>query len=84
MRPASTCRVARALAALPLIEAGFAEGRVSYSKVRALTRIAEPDSEESLLELALELTASQVERTVRQWRRADQADAGDAAARDRQ
>ena len=64
-------RVARALTSLPLIERAFAEGRLSYSKVRALTRIAEPDSEASLLEVALELTASQVERTVRQWRRAD-------------
>jgi hypothetical protein len=64
-------RVARALRSLPRIETAFAGGRLSYSKVRALTRIAEPDSEASLLELAVELTASQVERTVRQWRRAD-------------
>lgn len=70
-------RVARALRSLPLIEAAFAEGRLSFSKVRALTRIAEPDTEESLLDLALELTASQVERTVRQWRRADHADDGE-------
>src|SRR3712207_2940477 len=61
-------RVARALGTLPSIESAFAEGQLSYSKVRALTRIAEPDSEAALLELALELTASQVERTVRQWR----------------
>ena len=39
-------RVARALQSLPLTEAAFAEGRLSYSKVRAMTRIAEPDSEE--------------------------------------
>src|SRR5437763_3882173 len=38
-------RVARALQRLPLIEAAFGEGRVSYAKVRALTRIAEPDCE---------------------------------------
>jgi hypothetical protein len=68
-------RVARSLQSLPLIEAAFASGRLSYSKVRALTRIAEPDSEASLLEVALELTASQLERTVRQWRRADARDA---------
>src|SRR4051812_25790092 len=64
-------RVARALRGLPRIEAAFAAGRLSYSKVRALTRIAEPDSEASLLDLVLQLTASQTERTVRQWRRAD-------------
>src|SRR4051794_31918392 len=70
-------RVARALASLPSIERAFAEGRLSYSKVRALTRIAEPDTDASLLELALELTASQVERTVRQWRRADRVNGGE-------
>ncbi len=67
-------RVARALADLPLLSAAFAEGRLSYSKVRALTRIAEPDTEASLLELAIELTASQTERVVRSWRRADAVD----------
>ena len=70
-------RVARSLESLPLITAAFAEGRLSYSKVRALTRIAEPDSEASLLEVALELTASQVERTVRQWRRAERLNRGE-------
>lgn len=76
-------RVARRLGGLPLIEAAFAEGRLSYSKVRALTRIAEPDSEAALLELALDLTASQVERTVRQWRRAEVLNAGEPPPEDR-
>jgi hypothetical protein len=67
-------RVARALAGLPLLATAFAEGRLSYSKVRALTRIAEPDSEASLLELAVETTASQTERFVRAWRRAEAVD----------
>lgn len=73
-------RVARALESLPLIAAAFTDGRLSYSKVRALTRIAEPDSEASLLDVALELTASQVERTVRQWRRSERLDDGDQSA----
>jgi hypothetical protein len=68
-------RVARALTTLPRLTAAFAEGRLSYSKVRALTRVAEADTEESLLEFALAATASQTERLVRQWRRADAADA---------
>src|SRR3954453_6236684 len=77
-------RVARALERLPMIEAAFAAGRLSYSKARALTRIAEPDGEAALLEVALELTASQVERTVRQWRRADVVNAGEPAPEDQQ
>jgi hypothetical protein len=67
-------RVARALTTLPRLTTAFTEGRLSYSKVRALTRVAEPDTEESLLEFALAATASQTERLVRQWRRADAAD----------
>ena len=67
--------VARALTTLPRLTAAFTEGRLSYSKVRALTRVAEPDTEESLLEFALAATASQTERLVRQWRRADAPDA---------
>jgi hypothetical protein len=74
-------RVARALTHLPLITAAFAHGRVSFSKVRALTRIADRDTEESLLEFSLEATASQVERTVREWRRADAVDVEATAAR---
>ncbi|MCW2521683.1 MAG: endonuclease [Frankiales bacterium] len=64
-------RVARALRELPLICAEFAAGRLSYAKVRALTRVAEPDSEADLVELALAATAAQTERTVRGWRRAE-------------
>ncbi|TKJ22862.1 HNH endonuclease signature motif containing protein [Blastococcus sp. CCUG 61487] len=66
-------RVARALARLPRIEAAFAAGRLSFSKVRALTRIAEPDCEQMLLEFALAATASQTERFCRSWRRVDDA-----------
>jgi len=58
-------RVARALPDLPGISAAFARGELSYSKVRALTRIARPETEETLLEIALRGTASQVEKVVR-------------------
>jgi hypothetical protein len=76
-------RVARALRRLPLIEAAFAGGELSYSKVRALTRVAEPGTEAELVEFARHATASQVERTVRAWRRADDADSGRIADRRR-
>ena len=64
-------RVARALRGLPKIAAAFAAGRLSYAKVRALTRIAAPDCEAPLLEFALSATASQTERFCRAWRRVD-------------
>jgi hypothetical protein len=62
-------RIARRLSDLPRIRAAFGRGELSYAKVRALTRIAEPDSEEELIELAVELTAAQLDRAVRAYRR---------------
>ena len=64
-------RVAHALAELPLLSAAMRRGALSYSKVRALTRIATPDTEASLLDFARCATAAHVERLVRAWRRVD-------------
>ncbi len=61
-------RVARAIESLPRISEAFRQGRVSYSKVRAMTRVATPDNEATLLTIALHGTASHVERTVRKFR----------------
>src|SRR4051812_48109676 len=74
-------RVARALRGLRQIEAAFAAGRLSYAKVRALSRIAAPDCEAELLEFACSATASQTERFCRAWRRAEDDDFGDPAER---
>ncbi len=62
-------RVGRALESLPKISDAFREGQVSYSKVRAMTRAATAENEETLLNIALHGTASHVERTVRKFRR---------------
>lgn len=61
-------RVARALEELPAVRDAFASGRLSYSKVRALTRIATAGNEDELVDLALHATAVQVERIVRAYR----------------
>ena len=61
-------RTAQALRHLPAIGAAFAEGRLSYSKVRALTRVVEWRDEEVLLDYALRATAAQVEERCRQIR----------------
>ena len=60
-------RVAMALQNLPVTRAHFAAGRISYSKVRAITRIADPDNEATLVRLALNATAAQLEKTVTAW-----------------
>jgi hypothetical protein len=66
-------RVAHALAGLPRIAAAMGRGELSYSKVRALTRVACPATEEGLLMIALHGTAYHVERLVQGYRRAQEA-----------
>jgi hypothetical protein len=73
-------RVARALRQLPQIDAAFGEGRVSYSKVRAMTRVATPENEAILLNIAIHGTAAHVERTVRGFRKVERLEEAQAAA----
>lgn len=61
-------RTAQALRGLPQISGAFADGRLSYSKVRALTRAADRHNEDLLLAYALSATATQVEERCRQMR----------------
>ena len=75
-------RVARALGSLHRLADALARGELSYSTVRALTRVATPETEERLLALGKAGTACQVERIVRGWRRVDRiAEAREAAQR---
>jgi len=75
-------RVARALGALPLLAEALARGQVSYAKVRALTRVATPETEARLLGVARAGTAAHVERIVRGWRCVDRrAEARETALR---
>src|SRR5688572_7218793 len=57
-------RVGRALRELPRVEAAFVSGEVSYSRVRELTRVAEPSTEAEWLELARTLDMRALERRV--------------------
>jgi hypothetical protein len=61
-------RVARSLRHLPVVRAAFAEGRLSYCKVRALSRVATAPTEADLVEIALGASGAQLERIVRAWR----------------
>jgi Domain of unknown function (DUF222) len=74
-------RVARVLPGLPLIRAEFAAARLSYAKVRALTRIADADNEADLAKMALPMTAGQLERFARAHRRVTDADGARARTR---
>ena len=62
-------RAAEALPSLPLISEAFRKGEISYSKVRAMTRVATPENEDYLVMIARHGTASHVEKLVREYRR---------------
>ena len=52
----------------------MARGELSFSAVRALTRIADPENEADLLDLARGCTTQQLERMVRAWKRGSRKD----------
>jgi len=58
-------RVARRLAELPAMTAAFRRGELSYSKVRAITRVEDATREEELVTLARAASASQLDQIIR-------------------
>ncbi len=60
-------RVGRKLQRLPLISAAFESGEISYSKVRAITRLTTPQNEAQLLGLALQVPAGDLGRELARW-----------------
>ncbi len=77
-------RVAHALGKLPKISAAMACGKLSYSKVREITRVAEPATEDYLLMIAEHGTAQHVEKLVRAYRRCQEAEELSREARQQQ
>lgn len=79
-------RVSRALPFLPVTAEAFAGGRLSWTQVRAITRVAAAEDEQTYVDLARHATGAQIERLVRGVRRArrfveDEADPRAAAHR---
>jgi hypothetical protein len=64
-------RVARCLAGLPEVDQAFAEGELSYSKVRAITRVATPENEGFMVCIAEQNSASHLEKLVGKYRPVD-------------
>ena len=60
-------RVAALLPGLPLVREAFAAGRLSYSKVRSVCRVANGENESLLVELASSLTATQLDRAIARY-----------------
>jgi hypothetical protein len=77
-------RVAHALATLPQISAAMERGSLSYSKAREITRVANPENESFLLNIAEHGTAQHVEKLVRGYRRCLEVEELSRAARQQQ
>lgn len=77
-------RVARALENLPRVCAAMACGKLSYSKVREITRVASAETEDTLLMIAEHGTAQHVEKLVRAFRRCQDAEELSREARQQQ
>ena len=75
-------RVARRLGEFAVLREEFAHGRLSYSKVRAITRVVTPDIEVGLVRMAQHATAAQMERACRALRRTQDLAAAEAALQD--
>ncbi len=76
-------RIGRALAKLPQIDAAFRDGVISYSKVRAITRVATPDTDAMLLAIAEGSSAAQLESLVRTYERVGKSDSGRTSSEQR-
>jgi hypothetical protein len=66
-------RVARALRELPIVAESFAAGRLSYSKVRAVTRFVTSKTEADVVMMAEHATAAHIESLGSAMRRARRA-----------
>lgn len=60
-------RIGRRLRGLPMISEAFASSQLSYSKVRTLTRVANPENEAELLEIARGVPAGHLNRALAAW-----------------
>ena len=73
-------RVARALRSMPLTRATFERGELSYTQVRAVTRVTDASGEEEMLQVARSCSGEQIERLARGIRRAKALDDPEASA----
>jgi hypothetical protein len=76
-------RVARALPGLPIIRGAFKRGELSFAQVRAMTRVATPGNEATVMMWARHSTASHLETLARLYRRYGENSAALAQHRER-
>ena len=75
-------RVARRLVGLPEVEQAFSTGELSYSKVRAITRVATANNESLLLAMAERTSAGHLEQLVARYQPVDELGLGGMGAQE--
>ena len=63
--------VGRDLTRMPVLAEAVADGTLSFDKAATVVRVADPDTEQALVELAVHATVGQTQRLCRAWRRVD-------------
>ena len=73
-RARSIAALGRALHELPVLAEAVTEGRLSVSKAEPIIRVATPETEAALVDLAVHATVGQVQRICSTWRRIEAAE----------
>ena len=68
---------------LPVMAEAVADGTLSFDKATSISRVAAPDTEGALVELAMHATVSQTRRICGNWRKVDQRENHDPENDDR-
>jgi len=64
--------VGRAMAELPLVAEAVADGTLSFDKAKSIVRVAAPETERALVDLALHATTAQTQRICGKWGKVDE------------
>src|SRR5690606_16246078 len=77
-RARALAEVGRSMAELPVVAEAVADGTLSFDKAKSIVRVAAPETEGALVQLALHATVAQTQRICGQWRKAERRDDPDA------
>jgi hypothetical protein len=76
-RARALAEVGRSMTELPVVADAVADGTLSFDKAKAVVRVAAPDTESALVELALHATTTQTQRICGKWRKVAERDQHD-------
>ena len=69
--------VGRAMSELPVVAEAVADGTLSFDKAKSIVRVAAPETERALVDMALHATTAQTQRICGKWGKVAERDATD-------